>query len=116
MVHGFEQAAFEETIHKMIGHAAGDVFCRHLRAVDKRPPFRAVNDEPARFHLPQHGGDGGVSETGIGVIERIEDFGDRRFAALPQHLHDAELEITEPVGFVLCHRFVELTTAVILPW
>ena len=99
----------------MIGHAAGDIVGGDFGGVDERATLRAVRNQAAPFHLVQHGGDGGVGEAGVGIIERVDDFGDGGFAPLPQHFHDAELEIAEPVSFAFCHGEFGLTTEVILP-
>ncbi len=112
--HRREQAAFKKAIHQMIRHAAGDLLRGHFGGVEERAALRAVRNEAAPFHLVEHGGDGGVSEPGVVIIERVEDFGNCGFVPFPQHLHNTELEIAEPMRFVFCHGERIITTEVVL--
>src|SRR6266496_44819 len=99
----------------MIRHAAGDLLRGHFGGVEERAALGAVRNKAAPFHLVEHGGDGGVSKAGVAIIKRVEDFGDGGFVAFPQHLHDAELEIAEPMRFVFYHSEWIITTKVVLP-
>ena len=94
---GLGERAGKKTIYEMIGHVTRDFGGGDGGAVNEAPALRAMADEAAVFHLPQHGGDGGVGELGA-AAEGCVDGGDRGLGLVPQDFEDAELEVTEAVG------------------
>src|SRR5262245_3529343 len=105
-------AAAEEAIEDMFGHAATDLVFGDGGAIDEGAAVGAMADHAAGFHLSEHGGDGGVGEVGA-TGDGFLDGGDGGFLSGPERLHDLELEITEAMKFGLAHG-VSMTGVILL--
>jgi len=110
-----EQTAFEQPVHEVVRHAAGDILFGDLRRIDESAAVHPVPDEGAGLHFSKHRGDGGVGEVRV-AAEVFEHLGDGGFAALPEGLHDAQLKVAEAVDAMRLHARAVLTTVVILLW
>ena len=87
-------APLKEPLDKMPSHAARHLLRRDGGAIEKGAARLAMGDQAARLHFAQHGGDGGVGQFAFGLQGGV-DLGHRAFAALPERLKDAQLEVAE---------------------
>lgn len=113
MADHIHQAAFEEPVQDMLGHAPADLIRGDEGSVDEAAALRAVSEEAAGFHFTQHGGDGGVGELGA-FSEAIVHLGDGGLALIPEDLKDLELQVPESVDGLIFHRERITTTPLIL--
>jgi hypothetical protein len=86
----------EELRGQVADHRAAHLSLADRGAVEEAAAHGGVVDHALLLHLDQHGGDRRRGEPAL----RFHDFvhlGDRRLAARPQHAHDGELQIAEPM-------------------
>src|SRR6185437_16267880 len=96
------EAALEQAVQQMVGHAACHSVGGDAGPIDEAAAFDTVFDERSCLHFAKHGGDGGVREVVV-VRESPMNIGNGCLAALPQHLHDPELEIPKTMDFGFTH-------------
>ena len=59
-------------------------------------------EKAARFHLAQHGGDGGVSKARL-IGQRFQHLRNSRFLPAPEDLHNPELKVAKPINLRFFH-------------